>query len=307
MRCLVIQTAFLGDEIISYDKRGSEGGVAPLLGLVARLRSLGIDAALLPHRSFRSALIAWLSRIPKRVGFDESGGALLLTDTIRYRSHAHEIERVASLAEGIGVPLPVDGLPFELGVPEAALADLSADLAERGVEREAALIAVAPGSKWPTKRWPEERFAAAADALAGMLGAGVVLLGSSDDCPVCRRVSEMMVRDAIELCGPLSLGGTLALASRSLLVLSNDSAAAHIAAGVGTPVVAVFGPTVQAQGFAPYSRRSRVVEADLACRPCGRHGGERCRRGDHACMSSIEVEEVLRAAGDLLSSHGGPA
>jgi heptosyltransferase-2 len=344
VRCLVVQTAFLGDvvltmpllhvlrsspvigwlgvlaappgpelldgqklvdEIISYDKRGSGRGVRATAELALRLRDLRIDAALVPHRSFRSALIAWLARIPTRVGFDASGGRLLFTDVLPYRKHGHEIERIASLAEGIGVALPEGPVPFELRTPDWAQAALLSDLRDLAVDPGSPLVVIAPGSRWPTKRWPEERFAAAADALASLLSARVVLMGSSADRAVCGRVSELMKEKAVDLCGALSLDRTIALAHRAALVVSNDSAAAHIAAGAGAPVVAVFGPTVPAQGFVPYSRRSRVVETDVACRPCGRHGGERCRRGDLVCMSRVRVEDVLRAAEDLLQSDGG--
>jgi heptosyltransferase-2 len=344
MRCLVVQTAFLGDvaltvpllgllrrdpgvtwigvlaappgpellegqnvadEIISYDKRCSQKGVRSMSGVVARLRELEIEAALVPHRSFRSALMTWLARIPRRVGFDESGGRFLLTRVVPYRTRPHEVERVASLAEAIGIPLPEGRLPFELRPPDGAEASLLSDLAGRGIDPETPVIAVAPGSRWPTKRWPEGRFAAAADALTDGFGAKAVLIGSSDDRAVCARVSSLMESDAADLSGALSLPRTIALTGRAMLVLSNDSAAAHIAAGSGAPVVVVFGPTVPAQGFAPYSDRSRVVEADVACRPCGRHGGLSCRRGDLACMHSVRVEDVLRAAEELVPLDGG--
>jgi heptosyltransferase-2 len=80
------------------------------------------------------------------------------------------------------------------------------------------------------------------------------------------------------------------------VVLSNDSAAAHAAAGVGTPVVAVFGPTVTDQGFAPYSEAAAVVGVDLDCRPCGRHGHDACPLGHHACMERVTVDAVVAEA-----------
>lgn len=344
MRCLVIQTAFLGDviltvpllhilsdhpsvgwtavlasppgpellegqgvadEIITYDKRGEARGPRSVLALAGALRALRVDAALIPHRSFRSALIAWLARIPIRVGFDESGGRLLLTRTVRYRARAHEVERVAGLAEALGIELSAGRVPFVLRTPEGAEEALASELARRGVGSGERLVLLAPGSRWTTKRWLGRRFAAAGEALAGRLDASVALIGSTQDAAACAEVESRMSSRTINLCGALSLGQTIALAGRASLLLSNDSAAAHIGAGVGVPVVAVFGPTVPSQGFAPYSDRARVVGADVACRPCGSHGGERCARGDLECMEAVSVEAVLSAADELLSTAGG--
>jgi heptosyltransferase-2 len=344
LRCLVIQTAFLGDviltlpllrilkehprvswtavltsppgpellesqrvadEIITYDKRGEARGPRSLLAVVGALRALRLDAALIPHRSFRSALIAWLAGVPVRVGFDESGGRFLLNRTVRYGARAHEVERVAGLAEGIGIEPPADGVSFELETPEGAEEELSKQLERRGVGPGDRLVVVAPGSRWATKRWPGRKFAAAGDALAERLGATVALVGSAQDAAECSEVEARMASRAVNLCGVLSLGQTVALAGRAALLLSNDSAAAHIGAGAGAPVVTVFGPTVPAQGFAPYSDRARVVGADIPCRPCGSHGGERCRRGDLACMEAVSVDDIVAAADELLSEPGG--
>jgi heptosyltransferase-2 len=338
LRCLVVQTAYLGDviltvpmlrilrddprvswvgvltsppgpellrgqgladEIIAYDKRGKERGPGPMGRVIEKLRGLDADCALVPHRSFRSALIAWLARIPTRVGFDESGGRPLLTNVVPYRSHLHEVERVAGLLEPLGIELPSGRLPFYLRVPDGADEAVGAELARSGVG-ERGFVVVAPGSRWATKMWPPESFAGAADELARRLGVETVLIGSSDDTAACERVRNVAGARTTDLCGRLTIGETIALADRAGLVLSNDSAAAHIAAAVGTPVVAVFGPTVPGQGFTPYSEASRIVQADLDCRPCGSHGGESCARGDLSCMTSVRVQDVVSAAEELL-------
>jgi heptosyltransferase-2 len=342
VRCLVIQTAYLGDvvltvpllmilrdsprvswlgallsppgpelvlgqgivdEIIAYDKRGGDSGVRGLLRAVREVRRLRPDVALIPHRSFRSALLATLAGVPRRVGFDVSGGRALLTERLSYRSGRHEVERVAGLAALTGVELPGGRLPFALRPPEGTESRLTAALVERGVRGDAGLIVVAPGSRWATKRWPPGAFARAADELAREIAATTVLVGSDADTDVCASVLELMDTVAVDLSGGLPLGRLIALVKRAQLVLSNDSAVAHVAAATGTPVVAVFGPTVPAQGYAPYTDRARVVETELECRPCGPHGSDRCPRGDSVCMESVDASSVVAAALEVLREN----
>ncbi|MFH1865504.1 MAG: glycosyltransferase family 9 protein, partial [Candidatus Eisenbacteria bacterium] len=112
---------------------------------------------------------------------------------------------------------------------------------------------------------------------------------------------------AVDLTGALPIGQLLALVSGASLVLSNDSALTHIAAGLGVPVVAVFGPTVPAQGYAPYTNRARVVEAALPCRPCGKHGADRCPVGTLDCMRLVTVGDVVSVALELLGEEGAGA
>jgi heptosyltransferase-2 len=273
--------------------------------IIREIRALGPDVALVPHRSFRSALLPLAARVPRRVGFHASGGASLLTDRVPYSAGVHEIERVAALVTPLGIALPEGRLPFALVVPEGAADALARSLRERGAEAGARRLVIAPGSRWATKRWLADRFAAAAGALASELEAEPVIVGSEDDVEVGARVTERAGPRATDLTGILPVSGLLALVSGSALVLSNDSAVAHIAAGLGVPVVAVFGPTVPAQGFSPYTDLSRVVEAGLACRPCGRHGSERCPLGTLECMERVRVEDVVAAALGML--EGGAA
>jgi len=342
VRCLVIQTAYLGDvvltvpllmilrdsprvswlgallsppgpelvlgqgivdEVIAYDKRGHDSGVRGLLRAVREVRRLRPDVALIPHRSFRSALLATLAGVPRRVGFDVSGGRALLTETLSYRSGKHEVERVAGLAALAGVELPGGRLPFALRPPEGTESRLTAALVERGVRGDAGLIVVAPGSRWATKRWSPGAFARAADELAREVAATTVLVGSDADTEVCASVRELMDSVAVDLSGGLPLGRLIALVKRAQLVLCNDSAVAHVAAATGTPVVAVFGPTVPAQGYAPYTDRARVVETELECRPCGPHGSDRCPRGDSICMESVDASSVVAAALEVLREN----
>lgn len=342
MRCLVIQTAFLGDviltvpllrlireldhvtrigaivtplgsallrgqgivdDVIEYDKRGRDRGPAGFARVAGAARGLAVDAAIVPHRSFRSALLAVAAGARTRVGFGSSGGRILLTRRMPYPPGEHEAVRVARLVEGVGGALPDAGLPVELSVPAGGAEEADRALAAAGVAAGAGIVVLAPGSAWPTKRWPAERFAEAAGALREKLGATVVLSGGEADAPVAREVAALAAGAVVDLTGRVSVPGWIALIARARVLVSNDSAAAHVAAAVGTPVVAVFGPTVPDQGFAPYGAGARVVEAELPCRPCGKHGAPRCPRGTLDCMLGVSSEAVVREAVDLVGAR----
>ena len=111
-----------------------------------------------------------------------------------------------------------------------------------------------------------------------------------------------MLYQPINLTGKTDLLLSAAIISKARLAITNDSAPAHIAAAVGTPVVAIFGPTVPSFGFAPYSDKSTVVDiGNLYCRPCTRHGSKTCPQGHFRCMKKLLPEKIVEASALLFS------
>ena len=159
-------------------------------------------------------------------------------------------------------------------------------------------MAVAPGAAHATKRWPEEHWTALVrEAVAGGLRIGVV--GGPREVDLCRRVATAGGTAARSTAGSFDLQETGALLARARVLVSGDSGVMHMATGVGTPVVALFGPTVQAFGFFPYRAPATVLERELPCRPCSAQGGPRCPLGHHRCLRDIVPSLVLAA----LRSH----
>jgi heptosyltransferase-2 len=299
----ILRTQSAADEHVVFDKRGRDAGPTGFLRVVRGLRALAPDAAVVPHRSFRSALLAFLAGADRRIGFDTSGGRALLSETVPYDRGRHEIERVLALAGPLGRAEDHGRARFHLTVPEEGRREAAERLRDAGLPEDVTVVAAAPGSRWATKRWPPERFAAALDGLTERLGARAVVTGTAADAGAARAVSAAAGTGVVDLTGRLSAAGWFALIDRAALLLSNDSAALHVAAGVGTPVVAVFGPTVPAQGYAPYADAGRVVEATVSCRPCGSHGSDRCPTGTFRCMLDVGVGEVVEAALELVGEE----
>ncbi len=291
------------DEIICYDKAGSEKGAAALFRKAREIREKKFDVALSAHRSYRSALLLAFSRIPVLVGFRQASLSRIYHFRIEREQGLHEVERNLKLL-GPVAELPAD---FEPRVRLPAPADF--EFGKFGINPEAhPRVGLAPGSAWATKRWPAERYAELAGRLQKEMGATVVLLGDEKDQAVCAEVEQRAGVKVINLCGKTSLSDLFGIISRLDLLVSNDSAPVHVASAFAIPSVVIFGPTTPEFGFGPWKNPHRIVSKPLACRPCHHHGPRQCPEKHFACMNEIGAEEVLSAARALLrerASGGG--
>ncbi|MCK4590291.1 MAG: lipopolysaccharide heptosyltransferase II [Candidatus Latescibacteria bacterium] len=292
------------DDVILYDKRGKERGIRAFLKLGNRLRKEHFDLAIVPHRSFRSALLTALSGIRQRIGFNTSIGAFLFTHRAFYRKDVHEIERNLDLLLPFGIYLE-DKNPEIFPSPQDQ--EWVAEFLWRNeIQASHRLVAIAPGSVWPTKCWLPERFTEVARLLFKKFGTMTVLIGGVADRQLCQQIAKALPSGVGAVAaGQMSLRQSAALLERCTLLLSNDSAPVHLAAAMKTPVVAIFGPTVPAFGFAPWGEGNTVVQKQLKCRPCGIHGGGKCPRGHFQCMKGISPEQVFREICRILQPRFG--
>ena len=282
--------------VVMYDKRGAHAGVFGLTTLAARLRASAYDVAYLAQGSLRSALLAFLARVPERIGFDTSAGSWLYTTKVAYRDDLHHAARLLLLSRPNGREPTADESRPSLA-PASAERELVDELLQRnGVGAGERMIALAPGSVWATKRWPYYR------ELAGQLaGVGrIVVVGGREDSPLALEI-RTAVPDAVDATGVLPLLGSAELIGRCAAIVTNDSSPLHLASAMGTPTVAIFGPTVPEFGFGPLAP-SRVVvgHETLACRPCHRHGPRRCPLTHFRCMRELTPEVVAEHARRLI-------
>lgn len=278
------------DEIIVYDKNRKQKGPVDLMRLGRRLRSSSYDRVLIPHQSLRSALLGCLAKIPIRVGFDQNAGKYLLTDRVPYRS-IHEVERNLSLLASWSVDTA--GIQPRLYPNDKDRKKAESLTREFGLAPTEKIFGISPCSVWATKRWLPDRYSEVIRRLAQDFGCRTVLFGSVDDRPLCDNIAAMSGVDPLNSAGKLSLLQSAALAARCTAFLSNDTGMGHIAAAMNTPVVAIFGPTVPGMGFTPYGGDHRIVETSLTCRPCSSHGGTKCPINTHDCMRGITVDLVM--------------
>jgi len=288
-----------------FSKRGGQKGLLGAYAMGREIAREGFDLWISPHTSLRSGLIARWSSVPRRIGYNRPRfNAFFYTHTVdRAFDRFDEIERLLRLAEPLGIE-PVH--EPNLVLPDKALAGAAAYFHGLG---DGPVLGVHPGSTWPTKKWPEESFSRVVD-LALAAGARVLVFGGPGEEDVAARVVAGATHPArhervADLSGQLSLPELAAWIGRLDCYLTGDSGPMHLAWVQGTPVTAVFGPTVRKLGFFPRGAGSTVIETDLDCRPCSLHGPKQCPLGHHRCMRDLTPERVFADVARKLDVSNG--
>jgi len=282
-------------QVIAYDKRGADRGWSGIRRLGAQLRTARYERAYLAHRSLRSATLALLARIPKRIGFS-GGWSFLYTERRPKPRMGHETDRLLALANEAPDVYPPQLQP----TAEDERAAAAAAAAGAGALIDGSFVALAPGSIWGSKRWPY--FAELAAWLAKHVG--LVVVGGADDVALGEEICRAAKggggrRTAVNACGKLTLRQSAALIGRAAVLVTNDSAPLHLATAMRTPVIALFGPTITEFGFGPVRPGDVALGVELECRPCSSHGPRSCPLGHHRCMRDLPVEVVTQAIEDL--------
>ena len=283
-------------EVMVYDKRGAQRGFRAFLKLARQLRDKHFDIVISPHRSYRSAALAWLTKAPIRIGFDENALPFVWTHRVKRRREIHDVLRNLDLISPLG-KLPTDFMPK----PEVVITPEGREGAARLAQdflKSSLRIGIAPGSVWGTKRWPAEKFAAVMDALGSERSARFVLIGGPGDAETAELVKHASKTRALNLAGKTTIEEMVAIISSLDLFITNDTGPMHVAAALGIPVIAIFGATTPTLGFAPFTEKSRVVEPPnpIECRPCSPHGPKTCPKKHFRCMNEITPEVVIEAA-----------
>ncbi len=280
------------DDILIYDKYGRDKGLKGLIRLSGFIK--GVDWAVIIQRYLRSALVAYLAGIKRRTGFESSRFRFLYTETKPYHKDRHEVFRCLDL---------IDVTETERYQPCIFITDETRIKTDR-LFREEAIIdefaVVAPGSVWATKRYPH--YADLIDIVKEEFGLDTVLIGGADDIEVSKMIANDARHKPFNLTGKTDLLVSAEIISRSRIAFTNDSAPAHMAAAVKTPVIAIFGPTIPEFGFTPYSDVSRVVDiGQLHCRPCSTHGSKKCPEKHFRCMLELMPGRIINAARSLIA------
>ena len=290
------QDQALADELIEYDLRGVHAGVRGRERLAADLREKKFDAALLLQNAFDAAWIAWRAGIAERIGYNRDGRGMLLTRRVRVPDRGeippHEKFYYLELLRRAGWLKQLPEVPeIRMQVPEVKRGRAAEMLREFGARPGALRIAVGAGASYGSaKCWPPERFAGTLNLFLDGNDGEVVLFGTPGEAAVSAAISKKLTKRPIDLTGKTSIAELPALLSQCHLFLGNDSGAMHVAAAVGLPVVAVFGPT-DPEGTAPVTPRCAIAQQKPYCSPCFLR---RCPT-DHRCMNAV-TESMVEAA-----------
>jgi heptosyltransferase-2 len=294
------------DDVLVYDKKGRDRGLRGMISTARLMREKRFDICLIPHRSFRSALLAFMAGIPVRIGFVQSLGGFLYTQRVRRDPLRHEVHRNLQLMGSLVPDRSMDSAASTeklwVSMDQEDRDWANRTLAEFGIQSDDRVIAIAPGSVWATKRWVPEGFAAVIDGLIAQQRRKVVLLGSRDDLPVVDEIVARCREKPVNLAGKTTLRQLAAVLKRCELMITNDNGAMHVGVAQDLPIIAVFGSTTLGLGYGPFTSKAVVVEHPLDCRPCGKHGYPDCPLGHFNCMKRITPEKVMAAVEKQLRS-----
>lgn len=286
------------DEIIVYEANGRHKGVGGTICLARDLRPRRFDAAILLQNAIEAALIAFMARIPQRIGFDTDARRLLLTHPVRCTKAIKAIHQTGyylKILEGVGLATGRQTLELSLGIEDRHRAKQL--LAQYDITPDRRVVGLNPSATFgPAKQWFPERYASLGDRLSSQLDAMIIIFGGPADRELGQRIVRMMAAPAVDLSGRTSLGEAMALIDRCDAFVTNDSGLMHVAAALNTPLVAIFGST-NFTTTSPYSPTSRIVRVPIECSPCMQPV---CPLGHMNCMRWVTVDMVSDAVEGLL-------
>ncbi|ODT44676.1 MAG: hypothetical protein ABS70_04950 [Nitrospira sp. SCN 59-13] len=270
---------------------------------VYRLRERGFDCVIDLTDGDRSAVMSLATGAPVRIGFnaEHRWRGLLYSSVAKPRPvDQHRVEYDLCALRALGLD-PKRGMP-SVTVSESEAQVTDQWLKEQGLVGDPCppLVLVQPGARYSLKVWPPERFAQLCDRLVEQFHCRILLGGDQREREVAEQVARKSHCAPIVVAGKFSLLQYASLVKRCALFVGNDGGAMHIAATVGTPVVALFGPTYP-ERWGPRGGLTQVIYKGLDCRACYHPS---CLRGDDSCMRQITVDEVFEAAGRILDLKG---
>lgn len=311
------------DNVITFPRHKVLSG---LKEAVKNLRAKEYDMVIDLHGLFKSGVVTRLARTKRRIGpsYARECSPIFFSELARPPKGAdvksrHAVERAYDTLDYLGIKRPAEAEPAVLrpldGPLPYPIAECGVMSTECGVAKETQtanvecrpsnssgsdvqkLVAFAPVSRWKTKDWPCANFADTAKLILNASpSTRIIVVGGKGDYEIGEKIRKADESRIDNLCGKTSIAQSLALLEKCDLLVANDTGPVHMAAAVGTHCLVVFGPT-RPDWTGPYGNGHRVIMRTLPCQPCLKRT---CKRGDHACMTSILPAEVAEAALEML-------
>ncbi|MGO9379844.1 MAG: lipopolysaccharide heptosyltransferase II [Dissulfurispiraceae bacterium] len=272
------------DEVIIYEAEFQ--GLAGKLRLAKMLRKKRFSRAILLQNAFDAALIAFLARIPERIGYDRDRRGFLLTRPVRYTNQDRDVHHIfyyLNLLTAAGIHAAYSHPWLRMTLRERL--DARAKLSE--IKRP--ILGINPGATYgSSKRWLPERFAEVAGWFIRETGGSVVIFGGKGEVPIAEEIHKQISINKLLLAGKTSLRELMALVSECDVFVTNDSGPMHIAYALGTPLTAIFGST-SPELTGPVGEGHAVIRTKIDCSPCFERT---CDKDYIKCMFGITSEDV---------------
>ena len=245
------------------------------------------------HGLIKSAVLVLLSSGKRKLGYDsmQELSGLFLNEKIPENMHKHAIDRYLDFLRYLGADAKEPEYLIPIG--EENINRVEELLQRNDIDKKDSFVAVSPVALWDTKLWADEKFAGLCDRIAEELKVSVIFTGTEHD--KLEHIQSRMKAPSLNMGGKTTLRDLAYLYQRSALLITTDSGPMHLAVAMGTPVIALFGPTDPSR-TGPYGKGHVVIRRELSCSPCFL---KKCNSME--CMSGITIEEVFHAVREKLS------
>lgn len=280
------------NEVIVLDKKNAHKSIWSLIKFGKNLRDT-YDKIISPHRSLRSSLLVYLTKVKDTVGYNTASLKSVYKRKVFYDNNSHEVKRLLSLLD-VETPdwkiLPIT----KVDINNKKLIEI--------IDRSKTenFVAVSPGSVWETKKYPEKYFLELAKSIINK-GYTVLFTGGSGEQDLCDTLTKNAGKGAEAIAGALSIPESIEMFRCCSLVISNDSAPTHMALAANTQVFTIYCSTIPEFGFYPYSEKSKFIsDNSLKCKPCGIHGHKVCPEKHFKCGYDLTPDKVFLEIEKLL-------
>lgn len=284
------------DETIVLDKRKKHNSVFALFKFTKEIKNKNFDKIYSAHRSFRTSLLVLLSEVRETFGFSNSSFNFVYKTLVYYNKEHHEVRRNLEL---VSCPDKIEEWRI---LPKARMnQNVKTRITEILIDfNDKKKIAVAPGSIWFTKRYPAEKYIKILEKLVKM-DYQIFLLGSKSDKDLCESIKNNQ-NNVVNFAGEFSFIETVEFLTNCDLLVSNDSAPTHMGMCADIPVLTIYCSTIPDFGFYPYNKSSDYISLNsLDCKPCGIHGHKECPLGHFKCANELSEELILDKIMEMLS------
>ena len=267
-----------------------------MLRSIGRMRAQKFDLVIDLQSLLRSAVFAWLARGKFLAGLDDPrDGANGFYDLAVPRKdfHTHAVDWYLSVLTALKIPVHKNFI----WLPERK--EIANDVKRKWLSEPSTLILLQPGARWENKRWPVEHFSALVRALENNFPAArFAVLGGKDDAPLGETISAAAPEKVLNLCGKTSLPEMIEVVRRGDLLITNDTGPMHVAAALGKPLLALFGPTAP-ERTGPYGQLPNVLRHPLPCAPCMTSDCHFAQPME--CLRALTPDTVLRRVQAIFS------
>jgi len=281
------------DKVISFDTK-KVSSLSQLLEFSKQLNYVGYNIVIDLHRNLRSRIISLSLDVERKLYYKKEAlkRRLLVGFGVRFKSMPHTVDKYLNTLKPLGIE-HADRIPF-INTDDSNEMFADKFFKEKSISDTDTVIAISPGAKNMAKMYPKEKFITLINMITAKKNTRVLLIGSkSDEHVIIDIYSGVKDRDKLAVLTAGTINESAAVIKKCSRFVTNDSGPMHLSVSVGTPVIALFGPTDEDFGFYPLGKDDIVITKGYECSPCSLHGKKVCTKYSYRCLNDITENEVF--------------